>query len=101
MAVNDPEELRVIFTLHLPRDPEENDVRSVTEWIDSSDRKVGLELSGVYRANSTMMILECKKSTWYALEGKEGFKYVGEVYGAYLRKQEQGALHELPTNKPL
>lgn len=100
MAVNDPEELRVVLTLHLPHDPEENDVRKVTEWIDSLDRKIGLELSGVYRANSTIMILECHKSTWYALEGKEGFKYVAEVYGNDLRRQEQGALRELPINRP-
>lgn len=43
-TVNDPEQLHVIFTLHLPQDPEENGVRKVIEWIDSLDRKVGLEL---------------------------------------------------------
>ncbi|MCJ1346354.1 hypothetical protein MMC31_004570, partial [Peltigera leucophlebia] len=100
MASSDPEELRIVFTLHLPHDPEENDVRRVTEWIDSLDSKVGLELSGVYRANSTILILECHKSTWYSLEGKEGFKYVAEVYGNNLRKQGQGTLRELPTNRP-
>lgn len=64
------------------------------------NKKVGLEVSGVYQANSTMMILECDKATWYALEGKEGFNFVGEVFGTNLLKQEQGILRELPTNKP-
>ena len=66
MAVHDPEELRVVFTPYLPHDPKENDARKVTEWIDSLDRTVGLELSGVYCANSTIMILECHNSTWYS-----------------------------------
>lgn len=99
MAVDEPEALRVVFTLQLPRDPEESDVRNVTGWIDSLDKKVGPELSSAYRANSTMMVFECDKATWYALEGKEGFNFVGEVFGTNLRKQEQGALRELPTNK--
>lgn len=98
MAENDLEALRVVFTLHLPRDPEEHDVRNVTEWIDSLDKKIGLELSSIYRAKSSMMILECDKATWYALEGKVGSDFVGQVFGTNLHKQEQGALRELPTN---
>lgn len=90
MAVDEREALRVVFTLQLPRDPEESDVRNVTEWIDSLDKKVGPELSSAYRANSTIIVFECDKATCYALEGKEGFNFVGEVFGTNLRKQEQG-----------
>lgn len=34
------EQLRVVFTLHLPSDPNENDIRLVKDWIDSRDRNV-------------------------------------------------------------
>lgn len=101
IAANDTNELHIIFTLHLPREPEENNIRKFTKWIDSLDRKIGLGISGVYRANSTMMVLECNKSKWYTLEGKEGFKYFGKTYGTNLCRQKQEALRELPTSKPL
>lgn len=66
MAVDEPEALRVVFTLQLPRDPEESDVRNVTEWIDSLDKKVGLELSSAYRANAIRqhgMLWKAKKAS--------------------------------------
>lgn len=98
---NQHEQHRVIFTVHLPHHPDEIDVRKVTEWIDSLDTNIGLELSGVYRSNSTVLTLECQKTTWYALEGTDGFKHVADVYGKNLRKQEQEPLRELSENLPL
>ena len=91
----------MIFTVHLPHNPDETDVRKITEWVDSLDTNVGLELSGVYRANSTVLMLECPKTTWYALEGTDGFKHVADVYGKNLRKQEQEPLRELSENVSL
>lgn len=89
MAVDEPEALRVVFTLQLPRVPEESDVRNVTEWMDSLDKKVGPELSSAYRANSTMMVFECDKATWYALEGKKASislaKYLEPIYASKIK----------------
>lgn len=98
---NHHEQFRVIFTVHLPHHPDENYVRQLTDWIDSLDTDIGLELSGVYLSNSTVLTLECQKTTWHALEGTHGFKHVADVYGKNLRKQEQQEqepLRELSEN---
>lgn len=43
--VNYDEQFRVVFTLHLPQDTDETDVRKVTDWIDSLDPNVGTRTS--------------------------------------------------------
>lgn len=101
---NHHEQFRVIFTVHLPHHPDENYVRQLTDWIDSLDTDIGLELLGVYRSSSTVLTLECQKTTWYALVGTDGFKHVADIYGKNLRKQEQQeqeSLRELSENIPL
>ena len=46
-SINATSNLRVIFTVHIDRTPDDNDLQSLVGWVRSLDPFLGLELTGV------------------------------------------------------
>lgn len=83
-SMNATPNLRVIFTLHIDRTPDDNDLQSLVGWVKDLDPFLGLELTGVHLSRSTLLTFSALWRVWANLKGLPSFNFVGEVFGENL-----------------
>lgn len=76
--------LRVIFTLHMDRTPDDIDLQFLVGWVRSLDPSLGLELTGVHLSRSTLLTFSALWRVWANLQGLPSFNFVAEVFGENL-----------------
>lgn len=81
---NDTPNLRVIFTLHMDRTPDDIDLQSLVGWVTGLDPSFGLELTAVHLSRSTMLTFSALWRVWANLQGLPFFNFVAEVFGENL-----------------
>lgn len=68
-SINTPPNLRVIFTVHIDRSPDDSDLQSLVERVRSLDPFLGLELTGVHLSQSTLLKFSALGRVWLYLKG--------------------------------
>lgn len=81
---NDTPNLRVIFTLHMDRTPDDIDLQSLVGWVTGLDPSFGLELTAVHLSRSTLLTFSALWRVWANLQGLPSFNFVAEVFGENL-----------------
>lgn len=72
----------VIFKVHIQESRTDSvEVIKLIEWLYSLNENIGLELSGVYESNSSVIILQAPWYMWAELQGLQGFSFVEDTLG--------------------
>ena len=96
-SMNATPNLRVIFTLHIDRTPDDNDLQSLVGWVRGLDPFLGLELTGVHLSRSTLLTFSALWRVWANLKSLPGFNFVGEVFGENLLLRSSFSQVAVPT----
>ena len=77
-----PTTTKAIFTVHLQNDdPKSKDVQELIQWIHLLDPKLGLNLTGVWKTDSSVYMFEAPWHIWAELDGMRGVSLVCEAKG--------------------
>ncbi len=92
----------VMFTADLNLMPDVDDTHTLIACINSIDKLVGLELTGLYISQSTLLAFLAPWSFWGKIQGFDIFTLVGEVFGTNLLPPRPAISPEmhLPSAKP-
>ena len=75
-------EYSAIFSVHIDSvDVEDGEHRSLVHWVSTLDPLLGLELLGVYRSRSTVIVFHSPWRIWAVLAGRPGYQLVCETFG--------------------
>lgn len=75
-------EFTAVFTVHLQStDPVSIETRRLVDWVHSLHPSVGLELTGLYKADSTVFLFHAPWYVWAQLNGLQGVSLVCEAHG--------------------
>lgn len=89
--------LRVIFTLHIDRTPDDNDLQSLVRWVQALDPFHGLELTSIHLSRPTLLTFSALWRVWASLKGLPCFSFVSEVFGENLLVRSSFSQVAVPT----
>ena len=75
------DDLRAVFTVHLQENVDEDSIKRLTDWLYQLNPRFGLKLTGVYKANSTVLTVEAARILWMAIAGLPGFSHIFDIVG--------------------
>lgn len=93
-------DLSVIFRVHLNNvNPAGLEAEQLLDWVRSLSKNLGVELMGVYKSRSTVLLFHAPWSVWANLNGLSGFSFVCEILSRNL-PGEIGRRIEAPISGP-
>lgn len=78
--------LRAVFAVDVPENASQELLERITKWIRDLPPSLSMELDGVYRANSTLLIIQGAYAAFSELAGFPNVKFISDVSSRNLRQ---------------
>ncbi|KAI9861217.1 MAG: hypothetical protein M1813_005390 [Trichoglossum hirsutum] len=84
-AVPETPHLTAVFSVHLDNiSPSSEEIRKLVKWLHALNSSIGLELTGIHRSRSTVLVIVAPWRVWAQLKGLPGLELVCESFGQNL-----------------
>ncbi|KAI9787655.1 MAG: hypothetical protein M1839_000186 [Geoglossum umbratile] len=80
-ATPETSRLTAVFSAHLGDNPSSEEVKKLVEWVHALNPAIGLELTGIHRSQSTVLVMVAPWHIWAQLKGLPGLALVCNSFG--------------------